>query len=681
MVSRCNGYSPEKMKNEHLIVIGICLLFSVTPCIAEKSYFDMELSELMAVEVTGATLTEKSFLEVPSAVTVFTRKEIQELAIDYLYELVNFVPGFQFNRNSDSPSGYTFSARGRRNSSENREVLLLVDGRRFIDARTSGVDGSLPYFPVEQIERVEVIRGPGSTLYGSGAFNGVINVVTHREGGEVSLSAGSQNRKAVTLHMSSEKNDINFHAFAKLYSDEGQEFNLTDVYRPDGLVSQDSKKIYNVDLQLSYKNSRFNYAYHKALSDDFYIASLLDNQFNQYGQLFHQLSFQQHWQYNDVRSELTVEASESDQSINFTLLPEGALFNASIPQSTDPLRLKGSLAGETYRMVWFSDWSIKPEVSLQLGAEWLTQKETAARGYNNYSLYDLVTENYPVAYFGDFDEYTLAGFEEARTTQAVFSQYIRPLTDNLELTLGLRYDKVENIKSHFSPRLAMVWQRYEGHAFKLIYGEAFRAPSLSELGIRNNPVLLGNENLQHEIVKTTDLIWIWRWANNSLSTGVFHTLYESPIITGAIGNTRTYINGDRDESAGIEIEWNYELRRNWFLRAGLTSLQTLPESALREADTLATLINNIQWSSWNLNVAAIYHGERKFFTRSGNQESLSSYSYVNAKLTKSFDHLNISLQLKNALDAEIVTPSQGFDLDQGVPFRGREWQLEFQKIL
>lgn len=143
---------------------------------AQEDYLAMDLEQLLQVNVTGSTLRDESLKTVPSVVTVFTRQQLDTLGLDYLHELMRLVPGFQVNRSADNPLNYTFSASGRRLGSRAREVVLVVDGRIYVDPRSSGADSGLSLFPLANIERIEVIQGPGSAFYGSGAFTGVIKL-------------------------------------------------------------------------------------------------------------------------------------------------------------------------------------------------------------------------------------------------------------------------------------------------------------------------------------------------------------------------------------------------------------------------------------------------------------------------------------------------------------------------
>ena len=107
---------------------------------------------------------------------------------------MNLVPGFQSYRTSLSPISYQFSSRGRRIGNSGAEILILVDGMRLAEPRTSGGAIVTPKYPLMQVERVEFIRGPGSAVYGSNAMMGVINIVTRTGSNELALDVGSFNR-------------------------------------------------------------------------------------------------------------------------------------------------------------------------------------------------------------------------------------------------------------------------------------------------------------------------------------------------------------------------------------------------------------------------------------------------------------------------------------------------------
>ncbi|HXR06656.1 MAG TPA: TonB-dependent receptor plug domain-containing protein, partial [Candidatus Acidoferrum sp.] len=159
-----------------------------------KSLSLEELTSLHVDTVYGASKHEQNVAEAPSSVTIITREEIQKAGYRTLADVLNSVPGLYTRYDRD----YTeLGIRGFNNPGEyNSDFLLLVDGHRMNVALTANaaIDRGFAV-EVDLIERVEVIRGPGASLYGDNAFFGVINVITRRggdiAGAEASVSGGS----------------------------------------------------------------------------------------------------------------------------------------------------------------------------------------------------------------------------------------------------------------------------------------------------------------------------------------------------------------------------------------------------------------------------------------------------------------------------------------------------------
>ena len=217
---------------------------------ADGIYLDMELEQLLQVPVTGSTLRDESIKTVPAAVTVFTREQLDKLGIDYLYELISLVPGYQLDRGGDSGVNYTMSARGRRNGAQAREIMVVVDGRIFANPRSGSIDSALPLIPLEHIERVEVIRGPGSALYGSSAFNGVINIITRTGQNTTRVELGSDNRRSASLTFSQPLGGWTTNLLARAYQDSGQTYSIPDSFTKVPLGTQDPRQTLDLDLAL-----------------------------------------------------------------------------------------------------------------------------------------------------------------------------------------------------------------------------------------------------------------------------------------------------------------------------------------------------------------------------------------------------------------------------------------------
>jgi len=138
-------------------------------------YFDMSLEELMNIKVSGVTRKETNTFKETSAVFVITNDEIRRFGATSIPELLQMVPGFNVGRLSSNM--WSINARGQAGR-QARDLLLMIDGRNLYSPTVNNVYWDHIDTILEDIERIEIIRGPGSSLWGSNAANGIINIVT-----------------------------------------------------------------------------------------------------------------------------------------------------------------------------------------------------------------------------------------------------------------------------------------------------------------------------------------------------------------------------------------------------------------------------------------------------------------------------------------------------------------------
>lgn len=138
-------------------------------------YTELSLEQLMQVEITSVAKRPASVLDSPAAVYVLTNEDIRRSGARSIPEALRFVPGLNVARTSSS--GWAISARGD-NSSFANKLQVMIDGRSIYTPLFSGVFWDRHDTLLEDIERIEIIRGPGASLWGANAVNGVINVIT-----------------------------------------------------------------------------------------------------------------------------------------------------------------------------------------------------------------------------------------------------------------------------------------------------------------------------------------------------------------------------------------------------------------------------------------------------------------------------------------------------------------------
>jgi hypothetical protein len=142
---------------------------------AQPDLTELKIEDLMNVDVTSASKKEQKISRVPSAIFVITQEDIFRSGATNLPDLLRMVPGLEVAQ--INPSTWAISARGF-NAQYSNKLLVLIDGRTVYTPLFSGVYWDAQDVPIDSIERIEVIRGPGATVWGANAVNGVINITT-----------------------------------------------------------------------------------------------------------------------------------------------------------------------------------------------------------------------------------------------------------------------------------------------------------------------------------------------------------------------------------------------------------------------------------------------------------------------------------------------------------------------
>jgi len=165
-----------------------------------EEYLDMPLEDLLSVEVTSVAKKKQRLSEVAAAVFVITQEDIRRSGVTSISEALRLAPGIQVGR--IDANKWAISSRGFDTQFANK-LLVLIDGRTVYAPSYSGVYWDVQDTLLEDIERIEVIRGPGATVWGANAVNGVINIITRQagetQGGLLVAGAGDQERSFASL--------------------------------------------------------------------------------------------------------------------------------------------------------------------------------------------------------------------------------------------------------------------------------------------------------------------------------------------------------------------------------------------------------------------------------------------------------------------------------------------------
>ena len=239
-----------------IAAIPLLLWFFCSTCYAgppePPSFVDMGIEELMNVEVTSASKKRQKLSATASAIFVITQKDIRRAGVTCLPEALRLAPGLQVAR--IDANKWAVGARGffGLNGRFENKLLVLIDGRSVYTPLFSGVFWELQDVPLQDIERIEVIRGPGAALWGANAVNGVINIITKpaydTQGSLVTGTAGTEENGGMVRHGGRAGDSTYYRLFAK-YADRKPAVFADGEEADDDWTSQ--RTGFRVDRQLS----------------------------------------------------------------------------------------------------------------------------------------------------------------------------------------------------------------------------------------------------------------------------------------------------------------------------------------------------------------------------------------------------------------------------------------------
>jgi len=653
-------------------LLSLFVSLSIVTSYAQASVndlFNMSLEELMQVKVVGSTHTPETLSSVPAAVTVYSSDEIELMGIQTLEELMNFVPGFSSARSGDSGYRQVPTVRSKRSGATGKEVLVLIDGQRL----NSDFSGSAFVFnnqiPVGNFERVEFIRGPGSALYGSNAFMGVINIITSKDKNDIFASIGSNGSINSYLNYTYSGENLRLSSFVTHNKTDGQRYD--NLFNFSTAVPRASTKdpFKRDELYINSDYKRFNFvgSLRQTESFDFYTIGNINNDVNRHeihgG--FARLTYDSTG-LTTLNTKISVGYRDERSDLDFVISPNGSLPNTDAP-STFLTTLEGHEL----------DFRVDNRVNFDYGGTLLIGGEY--RHAKTQKLSALVN-GFPGANAVNFGQFVslenIQGAaltaEDYRNIYGIYAQYQNDLTQNINLTVGLRYDHYSDFGTALSPRIAFVHDNFSGRVFKLLYAEAFRAPAREENDLQAQGVLAGNTLLEPEVAKTLEAIWIENIVNHTLTFTLFSTRVEDAIsdVTNGLTRQRTVQNGT-ENYAGVEVEFLSDVHEDIFLRSSISIVTDSEDVMFRNVSKTASMVLNWHKDKFNTNISSYYHGKSEGDfggTRIKINDFFEFYANIMYKLSA---HSRLFLQAKNLFDEEYVTPFEGISHPDGVIGRGR----------
>jgi iron complex outermembrane receptor protein len=586
----------------------------------------LSIEQLMEVEVDtvyAASKYEQKITEAPSSVSIVTAAEIRYFGYRTLADILRSVRGFYvtYDRNYSYVGVMGFG----RSGDYNDRILLLVDGHRIndnlYDQAPLGTE-----FPVDVdlIERVEVIRGPGSSLYGSNAFFAVINVITRRGedlgGVEMSGEAGSfDTYKGRVTYGKGFNNGIEALVSGSYYDSSGDRlfFKEFDTSANNNGITEhtDYDRFYNTLAKLSYGDFTLEGVY-SSRTKGIPTASFATD-------------------FNDRRNRTTDSHWLADLK-----------YSRSLGESAD---VTGRLFYDAYD--YDGDYVYKGVVNRDLGRGrwWGGELQTAVKLFDSHQLVagteyrDNIRQDQQ-----NFNESPFTSYLDDRRESRIWAVYLQDefsILDNLILNAGVRYDHYSTFGSTVNPRLALIYTPFDGTVFKFLYGSAFRAPNVFEL-YYNLPSqnVKGNPNLGPENIRTYELIYE-QYIGNHLRGTIegFYNYIDNLIVqvTDPADGFFVFKNLSRVQADGVEAELEAKFDN------GLTGRASYTFQDARDSDTGQTLVNSPRHLA-KLNVTIPLLHEKVFL---GIEEQFTDRrkTLVAGNFAKSFFVTNLTLFSRNLL--------------------------------
>ncbi len=583
-----------------------------------------------------ATRSEIDTAEAPGSVTVINRKEIEQKGGESVLDLIRGTAGISM-QGIGSGGRKTLSLRGL----ESRHTLILVDGKRIPgsnDTLGPNTDYQYDWVPTNQIDRIEVVRGPMSVLYGADALGGVINIITRRPGKKL-----TGNVKLTSRLANGDRNDDG--------DGHDADFNVS------GGVTD------NLQLSVGAQHTR------RASVE----SKLNPGQSAIEGRKKQQLSLGADWQpVENHNIELEYSRGEEDRWYD-TATRTNTLYQSQYDIERDQLSLgwKGTIGKTTSSLrAYQSKIDINNKATNGVAAT-APQKltDTVVEGNISVPLGEkhLITAGMEHR-IEELENSNLINNKDDFSLNSVYFQDEIDITDSTLITLGARFDDHEAFGSEVSPRASVVWSATDKLKLKASYGHGFRAPTIKQassdyvfsIGIIN---ITGNSELEPETSDAFELGANYSTDKYSINTAVFDNKVKNLIeLTGPITN-RTYQNISEARLRGAEISTKVLLKEGLALNAAYQYLDAKDGDGVRlNQRAQHTLSSGITWdiNSWQWSLNAEYLSGQTI-EKNNVSADVPGYTLLNAGVSRSLNkNLDLAIRVNNLTDVRLEDKSAAF---------------------
>lgn len=594
-----------------------------------QDLFELSFDELLNVKVTSASKKDQSLLDSPSAIEIITKEELELLKCNRLSECLEFATGMS-SVNGEGNIFQTSTIRGNTLVNYNTNTLLLIDSIPINNAYHGSFN--LDMMPISSIERIEIVKGANSVLYGSNAINGVINIITIDDNNELMLRSryGTfdtwysearlvHNYENGSLRLFTDRTTSNEESFI-IHDEKGETRDFAQGYQTDALVA------------------KVNY-------DDLWM---------------HLQFFDRHLDNYKTRGFLAgtppTDAKENNSEKEY-LISLGYTYDINTNYS---LKLQSTyhdweLDKARYNGVWeYTSWSWYNEAELHMFENTassnifgISYEEANARRFKSEkNAYDIGKNNEKTYNYSIYDNgnYTInSKWNLIYGGRYFFSNYYD----------GLKNEDVQN--DNFSLRTGLIYKLKENMSLKALYSQAYRIPTYFEKEV-SSATVLGNAELSPEKSESYDLILVHQLHNFNYTLDLFYTSIDDKITRVDIGNEQFQNqNTGNVHYYGLELNSKFKFSNDLWGFAGYSYTKANDKSE-----------NNYEKLVYeNMFTAAISKKAFKDFTFNASSKYLDSWggasSYVLMNLSAEYEvsylkGLSLELLANNIFNEEIDLP-------------------------
>lgn len=631
--------------------ITVAALLPTLSCAQQLALADPEISsleQLLNTEVTTVTAASKYQQELtsaPASVSIITADDIRKYGYRTLGDALNSLRGFYstYHRSYQYVGVRGFSPLG----DYTTRILVLVDGHRLNDAvyeqAPLGSD-----FPVDldMVDRVEVIRGPGSSLYGTNAFVAVINVITRGattlKGGEVAGTGGSFNTWTGRATVGGKlENGLSLLLSGSYRDSAGKQRLQFPEYSTNNGTAQGMDGETSWDLLLKADWNNLTLLVLHQTRDKQVPTAPYGTIFNDPAQMMSDrrtvagLAFSRVLPLLDLNAKITYNRYEYDGDY--------PLDNSGTYTLNRDETVAQWLGADLYGSKNLGSHLVT------LGTEQRWQFDQQQHNFNTTPAYQNILSDTHASY-----------------VQGYYLQDEYHLLNNLILNAGIRYDHYSTFGGTWNPRAAVIWKPFDSSILRLSYSEAFRAPNAFELHYNDTTSTKGNADLKPEKIRMVELSYD-QYIGNNLRTNItgFYSRISDLLeqVTDPGDGLLQYRNQSRVETKGIELQadgkwengfsgrisYSYQEAKN--LDTGLL-LNNAPRNLLKAALT-APLPAGKTFAT----LETCYTGSRT----NSNQQTVAGAAVVNLTFLNRdlIKGLELSGSVYNLFDTRYAVPAAG----------------------